>query len=317
MKTLPVFGRGAQGAWYPMEQNQNEHVKSGLVALVGPPNVGKSTLLNSLLGQKISIVSAKPQTTRNRILGIVNGPDYQMVLLDTPGLHQSRKPLNEEMVKVALETLSEVDVILFMIDATLPLPGRDQAPTRYLQGASRPAILLVNKIDLQEREKILPLLAAYEQLYPFDALIPISALTGDGLDRLLAEVLQHLPTGPRLYPEDIPTDATERFIVGEIIREKIFLLTGQEIPYSTAVVVDSFREEADLVTIHATIYIEKQSQKGIVIGKQGRKLKEIGRQARLEIEELLAQRVLLKLWVKLKKDWTKDSGFLRELGLRR
>jgi GTP-binding protein Era len=295
---------------------QSETVKSGFVALVGPPNVGKSTLLNTLLGQKISIVSAKPQTTRNRILGILNGPDHQVIFLDTPGLHRPHRPLNAEMVRIALETLAEVEVILFMVDATLPLPEKGKPPTRYLENISKPAILLLNKIDLLPKEKILPLLAAYEKMYPFTAIIPISALTRDGVDRLLTEVLTCLPQGPRLYPEDIPTDATERFIVAEIIREKVFLLTGQEVPYSTAVAVDSFKEDPArrLVTIHATIFLEKSSQKGIVIGKQGAKLKAIGQQARQEIEELLAQRVNLRLWVKVKKNWTKDARFLRELG---
>lgn len=293
---------------------QAETVKSGFVALVGPPNAGKSTLLNTLLGQKISIVSARPQTTRNRILGILNGPDYQIVLLDTPGLHQARRPLNAAMVRIAQETLAEVEVILFLVDATLPPPPKEQAPTRYLENATTSAILLLNKIDLLPKEKILPLLAAYGEMYPFAAVIPISAVTRDGVDRLLAEVLARLPEGPRLYPEDIPTDATERFIVAEIIREKVYLLTGQEIPYSTAVVIDSFKEEPQRVTIHATIVLEKPSQKGIVIGRGGAKLKAIGQQARREIEELLAQRVDLRLWVKVRKNWTKDERFLRELG---
>jgi GTPase len=295
---------------------QAETVKSGFVALVGPPNAGKSTLLNALLGQKISIVSAKPQTTRNRILGILNGPDHQIIFLDTPGLHQPQRLLNAEMVRIAMETLGEVEVILFMIDATLPPPHKERAATQYLENTATPAILLLNKIDLLPKEQILPLLAAYGKLYPFAAIIPVSARTRDGVDRLLAEVLARLPEGPRLYPEDIPTDATERFIVGEIIREKVFQLTGQEVPYSTAVVVDSFKEDPEpgLVTIHATIFIEKQSQKGILIGKQGSKLKIIGKQARRDIEELLQQRVDLRLWVKVQKNWTRDARFLKELG---
>ncbi|MDA8163803.1 MAG: GTPase Era [Desulfobacteraceae bacterium] len=296
---------------------RTETVKSGFVALVGPPNAGKSTLLNTLLGQKISIVSAKPQTTRNRILGILNGPDHQIVFLDTPGLHQPHRLLNEEMVRIALETLTEVEVILFLMDATLPPPAKERAATRYLESTTTPAILLLNKIDLLPREKVLPLIAAYEQLYPFAAIIPVSALTGDGTDRLLPELLARLPEGPRLYPEDIPTDATERFIAGEIIREKIFRQTGQEVPYSTAVVIDSFQEDPErgLVTIHATIFIEKPSQKGILIGREGAKLKSIGQEARRDMEELLQQRVNLRLWVKVRKNWSKDARFLKELGL--
>lgn len=298
-----------------MDYQGEKQVKSGIVALIGPPNVGKSTLLNSLLGQKISIVSPKPQTTRNKIVGIVNGDDYQIVILDTPGIHTARSPLNQEMVKIAVASLAEVDAIVFMIDISFPLPGKISEATGHLQHAGKPVILLVNKADLVAREKLLPILAAYREVFPFHAMIPISALHRDGTDILLAELLQLLPTGPRLYPEDIPTDATERFIAAEIIREKIFLLTTQEIPYSCAVAVDSFKEEEKKITIHATIFVERKSQKGIIIGKQGSMLKQIGQTARLELKELLGINVVLKLWVKIRKDWTTDALFLREMGL--
>ncbi|MBU0674155.1 MAG: GTPase Era [Proteobacteria bacterium] len=299
--------------------NQTEHteqVKSGIVALVGPPNVGKSTLLNCLLGQKISIVSPKPQTTRNRVLGIVNGPNYQIVLLDTPGIHQARSPLNIEMVKIAMETLTEVDVVLFMIDVTLPLPTKNRNPARHLKDTRVPTILLVNKIDLVPREKLLPILQAYQDIFPFEAIIPLSALTSDGTDILIEKLVTMIPLGPRLYPEDIPTDASERFIVSEIIREKVFLNTRDEVPYSTAVVVDRFKEdpEKNLVTIDATIIIEQTSQKGIIIGKKGSMLQKIGSEARGDIEHLLDQKVYLKLWVKVVKDWSKNDRFLKELG---
>ncbi|MBU0486054.1 MAG: GTPase Era [Proteobacteria bacterium] len=296
---------------------EDAKIKSGVVALVGSPNVGKSTLLNSLLGQKISIVSPKPQTTRNRILGIINGPDHQIVMLDTPGIHQAHNQLNIEMVKIAMDTLSEVDVVLFIVDATFPLPQKNPEATKWLAEIKKPAILVLNKIDLLSREKLLPILKIYQELYPFTAIIPLSALNNDGTDILLQELLAILPEGPRLYPEDIPTDATERFIVAEIIREKIFLLIGQEIPYATAVVIDRFHEDEErgLVTIDATIFVEKASQKGIIIGNKGSKLKQIGKAARHDIEVLLAQQVMLKLWVKIKKNWTKDTKFLRdELG---
>lgn len=295
---------------------QLEKVKSGIVALVGPPNVGKSTLLNCLLGQKISIVSPKPQTTRNRILGILNGPDYQVVLLDTPGIHQAHSPLNIEMVKIALDSLSDVDAILFMIDVTMPLPTAKKNPAKYLAGTDSPTILIVNKIDLESREKLLPILNAYEALFPFKAIIPISAKVNDGTDVLMAELLKLMPEGPRLYPEDIPTDATERFIVSEIIREKIFLKTRQEVPYSTAVTVDRFKENErkKIVTIDATIHVEQKSQKGIIIGKHGSMLQKIGTDARRDIENLLDQKVLLKLWVRVDKDWSKNPRFLKELG---
>ena len=300
-----------------MQTPSEESVKTGIVALIGPPNVGKSTLLNCLLGQKISIVSPKPQTTRNRIMGIVNGPDHQVVVLDTPGLHQARSPLNRGMVKAALDTLPEVDAVLFVIDVTLPMPKPETSPIRYLKGTKKPVLLALNKIDLVEKEKLLPILATYRELFPFAAMIPVSAKAGDGTKELLQEIMALLPSGPRLYPEDIPTDVTERFIVGEIIREKIFLRISQEVPYSTAVAIDSFQEEEErgCVTIHATILVEKASQKGIIIGKGGTMLREIGKAARREIEGLLGLKVMLKLWVKVQKNWSTDRRVLTELGL--
>lgn len=298
-----------------IEEDAVQEIKTGIVAIVGPPNAGKSTLLNGLLGQKISIVTPKPQTTRNRIVGILNQADYQIVLLDTPGLHKARQPLNLEMVKIAMESLAGVDVILFLLDISLPLPEKNAAAVEYLQNSESPAILVLNKIDLQDKETLLPMIESYQKLYPFTAIVPISALFDNGTDILLQETLKHLPIGPRLYPEDIPTDSTERFIVAEMIREKIFLLTSQEIPYATAVTVDSFKEDEHkkLVTIHATIYVEKGSQKGIIIGRKGAMLTSIGKNARYDIEELLDRKVLLKLWVKVRKNWTSDLRFIREL----
>lgn len=297
-------------------------VTSGMVAIVGPPNAGKSTLLNAFLQQKISIVSPKPQTTRNRIAGIVNGDDHQVVFLDTPGLHQAREALNMEMVRVALDSLAEVDLVLFLMDVSLPLPEKmrrekEEELTGYLEQVKSPALLVLNKVDLVDRKKLLPLIAAYEKLFAFEAIIPVSAKSGDGVPLLRGEILQRLPKGPRYFPEDIPTDASERFLCAEIIREKVFLRTGDEIPYSTAVVIESFKEKraGELIVIHAAIIVERQSQKGIVIGKGGGKLKSIGTAARRDIETLLGARVLLKLWVKVKKNWSKDEYFLREFGL--
>ena len=297
-------------------------VKSGMVAIVGPPNAGKSTLMNYFLGQKISIVTPKPQTTRNRIAGIVNEKDHQIVFLDTPGLHKSRETLNTEMVKVAMESLLEVDLVLFLVDVSLPLPEKMKEEKReeltsYFQQIKSPAIMVLNKIDQIDRKLLLPMIDAYAQLFPFKAVIPISALSGDGVEELKREILALLPMGPRLFPEDIPTDVTERFLCGEIIREKVFLLTGQEIPYSTAVLIESFKEDEskNLITIHATIVVERNSQKGIVIGKGGEKLKSIGTSARKDIEQLLGGRVLLKLWVKVHKNWSQDKRFLKEIGL--
>jgi len=300
-----------------MKERQEEKIKSGLAAIVGPPNAGKSTLLNALLGQKISIVTAKPQTTRNRIIGILNDPTYQIVLLDTPGLHKTRKPLNREMVKIAVDSLSEVDIILYLIDVSLGGLDNQVQTVEYLESAKVPVILVLNKIDLLDRHQILPIIEAYRKIYPFISIIPVSALLNSGTEVLLKEILHYLPEGPRFYPDDIPTDATERFIVAEMIREKIFLLTGQEIPYSTAVVIDSFTEEQgrNLITIHATIVVEKSSQKAIIIGRKGAKLQQIGKNSRQEIENLLGKQVLLKLWVKVHKNWTKDMRFIRDLGL--
>jgi len=296
-------------------------VKSGIAAIVGPPNAGKSTLMNTLLKQKISIVTPKPQTTRNRIAGIVNSEDYQIVFLDTPGLHQSRDPLNIEMVRVAMDSLIDVDVVLFLIDVSLPLPEKVEEKKRqeflsYMEQIKCPAIMVLNKVDLVVRANLLPMIEIYSKLYPFHAVIPLSALHDEGTDSLLSEIVSVLPFGPRYFPEDVPTDVSERFLCGEIIREKVFLLTSQEIPYSTAVLIDSFKEEKNrMITIHASIVLEKTSQKGIVIGKGGGKLKAIGTAARKDIEILLGEKVLLKLWVKVKKNWSQDSRFLKELGL--
>ncbi|MEW6221309.1 MAG: GTPase Era [Thermodesulfobacteriota bacterium] len=300
-----------------MPETPDHPFRCGMVAIVGPPNAGKSTLLNSLLGEKIAIVTPKPQTTRNRVAGIVNGPDYQIVFLDTPGLHPARSPLNQAMVHVALDTLAAVDAILFLVDVSLPLPPEAQRPDRLLPAGPTPAILVLNKIDLVARATLLPLMETYSRTYPFAALIPVSALHADGLERILAELLPLLPPGPALYPPDVPTDASERFLVGEIIREKVFLATEQEVPYASAVVIDRFKDEPerDLTVIDATVIVERSSQKGIIIGKGGSHLKEIGRLARRDIESLLGRRVYLHLWVKVMPHWTRDKGFLRELGM--
>jgi GTPase len=296
-------------------------LKSGMVAIVGPPNAGKSTLLNKFLGQKISIVTPKPQTTRNRIVGIVNEADHQIVFLDTPGLHRSRESLNMEMVRIAMDSLAEVDLVLFLVDVSLAVPEKLKEERRaelcaYFERIASPAIMVLNKIDCVVRSSVLPLMQGYADLYPFKAIVPVSALRNDGLDHLYAEILRYLPFGPRLFPEDIPTDASERFLCGEIVREKVFLLTGAEIPYDTAVLIESFKEDeqSGLVTIHAAIVVDRDSQKGIVIGKGGKKLKSIGVAARKDMEKLLGQRVHLQLWVKVHRNWAQDRNFLRELG---
>ncbi len=295
--------------------------RSGVIAIIGPPNAGKSTLLNRLLGQKIAIVTPRPQTTRNRILGIVNGPDYQIIMLDTPGLHKPREMMNREMVRVALESLSEADVVLFLADAAAmnieQLEKRRQEYKQYLGRIQCPALLALNKIDLLQADQLLPVINWYADLHPFAEVVPISALKGGGVDVLLQQLADRLPEGPQYYPDDIPTDASERFIVAELIREKIFLMTREEVPYSTAVMIDSFQEgkPGKPVVIHATILVERGSQKGIIIGRQGKMLGRIRQEAGKDIEQLLGCRVTLKLWVKVKKKWTTNEQLLRELGL--
>lgn len=293
--------------------------RSGAVAVIGPPNAGKSTLLNRCLGQKIAIVSPLPQTTRNRIQGIVTGPDYQMLLLDTPGLHKAKETINQEMVRVALDSLSEADIVLFLADASEERSRMEkrQAECRaWLEQARCPAVLALNKIDLISREQLLPVIDWHRELHPFTAIVPISALSGEGADILLAELISRLPEGPQYYPADIPTDASERFIAAEFIREQIFLRTHQEVPYATAVMIDSFKEEGGEVVIHASILVERDSQKGIIIGKNGKMLGEIRKAASREIEKLLGCTVQLRLWLKVRKNWTGDDRMLKELGLR-
>lgn len=306
------------------QTGQKKHTgvyRSGVVAIVGPPNAGKSTLLNHLLQQKIAIVTPLPQTTRNRILGIVTGPDYQILFLDTPGLHKAKELLNQEMVRVALESLTEADVVLFLADATVEVSANQEKRRHeyqeYLHRVRCPSVLAVNKVDLLRKDLLLPVIDGYNSLHSFSAVVPISALKGDGTDILLRELVQRLPEGPQYYPDDIPTDVTERFIVAEIIREKIFLLTREEVPYSTAVLIDSFVEDVPgkPIVIHATILVERASQKGIIIGRQGKMLAEIRESATKDIKHLLDCRVRLQLWVKVKKKWTKNESVLRELGL--
>ncbi len=308
-------------AGQPQNNTAEKSHRSGVVAIVGPPNAGKSTLLNRLLGQKIAIVTSKPQTTRNRIMGIVTEPGYQIILLDTPGLHKPRELLNREMVRIALETLAEADVVLFLADTAAMTPRRLEKHREeygeYFKKIDCPTVLALNKIDLLEKDKLLPLMACYNDLYQFSEVMPISAKSGEGVELLVQKLVAMLPEGPQYYPDDIPTDSSERFIVAEIIREKIFLLTKEEVPYFTAVMIDSFQEnnEGKPVIIHATILVERGSQKGIIIGKGGSMLKKIGSSARMDMEHLLDCRVVLKLWVKVKKKWTKNEQILRELGM--
>jgi GTP-binding protein Era len=289
---------------------------SGFVSIIGRPNVGKSTMLNRILGDKIAITSDKPQTTRNRVQGIFNRPDAQIIFIDTPGIHQPRSTLNRYMVETALASVKGVDVILFLVEADSASADRESQVLEVLKNADVPVILVFNKIDLVEKEALLEMIASFASLYPFREIIPVSALRGDGVDRLVDLACRYLPEGPRYFPEDILTDLPERFIVAEIIREKVFRMTRDEVPYSVAVVVDSFKERGDgsLISIAATINVERDSQKGIIIGKKGEMLKKIGTQARRDIEELLGSKIFLELFVRVRKDWSESKHMLKEFG---
>ena len=289
--------------------------KSGFIAVIGRPNVGKSTLINSLIGQKIAIMSDKPQTTRNRILCILTRPEAQIVFLDTPGSHKPKHKLGEYMVKAAEGTLKEVDAIFFVVDATEKMGPGEYYILERLQATAKPVILVVNKLDLIEKEQVLPIISHYTDKYPFVGVVPISAKEETNLDALIEEVEKYLPEGPQYYPEDMVTDQPERLIVAELVREKALQLTRDEVPHAIAVDVDEMkaRDNGDTY-IRVTIYVERDSQKGILIGAKGSMLKEIGKLARADIEMLLGTRVFLDLWVKVKKDWRDRDSVLRGFG---
>jgi GTPase len=290
--------------------------QSGFVSLVGAPNVGKSTLLNAMLGQKISIISPKPQTTRHRLLGVKHAGWGQIIFLDTPGIFSATSLLDKSLVQAALTTLREVNLILVLIE---PFPGRAQLPEALvspLQAMDTPVFLLINKVDLVRKKDLLPIMETGARLFPFKEIIPISALNRDGLDLLEKKIREMLPEGPAYFPEDMITDLPEQFLVEELIREKVFRLTSEEVPYAVAVTVDSFRRREDkpLIHIQATIHVERDSQKGILIGKGGLLLKKIGQSARASIEPLVGSQVFLELWVRVEKNWRKDPRFIKRFG---
>jgi GTP-binding protein Era len=289
--------------------------KSGFIAVIGRPNVGKSTLINQLIGQKIAIMSDKPQTTRNRILCILTQPDAQVILLDTPGVHKPLSKLGEYMDRSITNTLKEVDAVFFVVDASEKPGTGERFIMERLEKTKKPVILVLNKIDLVTKDELLPIIAAYSKDKEFAAVVPISALSEENLDALLSEAKKHLPEGPAYYPEDMVTDQPERLIAAELVREKVLSLTRDEIPHSIAVDVDEMttRPNND-VYIRATIYVERDSQKGIVIGHKGSMLKEIGRLARPDIEMMIGNKVYLDLWVKVRKDWRNRDAILKSLG---
>jgi GTPase len=291
-----------------------EGFHSGYVSITGRPNVGKSTLLNSILGEKIAIVTTKPQTTRNRIIGIKTLADAQIIFMDTPGIHKPRHRLGHTMVQAALEALSEVDVVLYVVEPSEPV-RQDITVIDKFGRLHCPVFLVINKIDTVRKGEILPVIARFKDIYAFREIIPVSALKRDGIDLLLEKVRANLPAGPKYYPEDLVTDQIERFMASEIIREKIMGATEQELPYSVAVEIIKWEERSDgLIMISSNIYVERDSQKAIIIGKNGSLLKSIGSAARIDIEKLLNTKVFLEIWVKVKKHWRNDMRLLRELG---
>jgi GTP-binding protein Era len=289
---------------------------SGFVAIAGRPNVGKSTLLNAILGEKIVITSDKPQTTRNRIQGIHNLPGGQIVFIDTPGVHRAKSRLNRSLVDTAMEAIKGVDVVLFLVEATSSPAAESEMLLEMLSGVTVPVFLLINKVDLVEKSRLLQLMERYSALFPFREIVPVAALRGEGVEHLVNLVCSYLPEGPAYFPDDILTDLPERFVVAEMIREKVFRLTRDEIPYSVAVQVESFTERPDggVIAIAAVIFVERDSQKGIIIGQRGAMLKRIGTVARQEIERFLAQKVFLELFVKVSRDWSDNPQKLKEFG---
>jgi len=295
---------------------EDGHRKSGVVALIGRPNAGKSTLLNRVIGEKIAIVSDKPQTTRTRITGVLTRPEGQIVFLDTPGIHKPGYKLNRRMMAIVTDALSTVDLILLMIDATKPMGHGDQFVLEMLKRVETRAFLLPNKVDaLRDKTKLLTLIGRYISEREFAEVIPISALTGDGAELLIEKIFECLAPGPMLYPEDEMTDQPERVLAAELVREKILQVTGEELPYVTAVVTERWEEGQDITKIHCLIYVERPSHKAIVIGKAGGRLKEIGTAARADIEKLLGRRVFLNLFVKVRERWRDDERALDELGI--
>lgn len=297
-------------------QEKAKDFLSGFVAIIGRPNVGKSTLINRLIGQKIAIMADMPQTTRNRILCVLTEPDAQIIFLDTPGIHKPKDKLGEYMTRTAEGTLKEVDAIFFVVDATEKFGAGEKYIVERLRNTNRPVILLINKIDLIDKQQILPIIENYSKTYDYKAIVPISAKTDESFAGLLSEVKKYLPVGPKYYPDDMVTDQPERLIAAELVREKVLHLTRDEVPHSIAVDVDEMktRKKGDIY-IRATIYVERESQKGIIIGKNGALLKEIGKLARRDIENLLGAKVYLDLWVKVKKDWRNTEGALSAFGL--
>ena len=300
------------------KEMNDQAFKSGFISIIGRPNVGKSTFINRVIGQKIAIMSDKPQTTRNKVQGVLTTNDAQYIFIDTPGIHKPKHKLGDFMMKVAQNTLKEVDVILFMVNAEEGYGRGEEFILEKFQSVKTPIFLIINKIDRIHPDKLLAVIESYNEKFQFAEIIPISALEGNNIDRLLEVVRKYLPEGPLYYPADQVTDHPERFIITELIREKALQLTREEVPHSLAVVLEKMEKDPnkDMIHVMATIIVERDSQKGIVIGKQGKMLKEIGKRARVDIENLLGSKVYLEVWVKVQKDWRNKASQLRDYGFR-
>lgn len=291
-----------------------EH-KSGFVSIIGRPNVGKSTFMNRVIGHKIAIMSDKSQTTRNKIQGVMTREDAQIIFLDTPGIHKPKHKLGDYMMRVAKNTLSEIDAIMFMVNVNEEIGRGDEYIIEMLKNVKTPVFLVLNKIDLVHPDALMPRIEQYKEYMDFTEIVPISALEGLNVDHFIDVLKTYLPEGPKYYPDDQISDHPEQFVVSEIIREKILHLTSEEIPHAIGVNVDRMvKESEDRVRVEATIFVERDSQKGIVIGKDGKKLKEVGKRARRDIEMLLGSKVYLELWVKVQKDWRNKVNFIRQMG---
>ena len=315
----PLLSRASQLSLSLKIMNATQNFKSGYVSIIGAPNVGKSTLLNTILGQKLAIVTPKPQTTRNQIRGILTTDTYQIIFVDTPGLMNPKYRLQSEMVKTAYSALGDADVVLFVVDATCPDAEIEDTILKRLKRTQQTTILVLNKVDIVEKRMLLPILEAYSQKFEFAHIIPTSALTADGVSVLLEQIETYLPPGPHYFPEDQLSDLPERFFIAETVREKIMLMTKREIPYASAVIVEEFEKRQtnksdDIIYIRAIVYAERQTQKQIIIGKGGKLIKRVGELARIDIEKFLDTRVFLELYVTVKADWRRDARKLKELG---
>ncbi len=293
---------------------KKDHYKSGFVSIIGVPNVGKSTLLNQIVGQKIAIISDKPQTTRNKILAIHTTDTEQIIFTDTPGIHKPHNRLGEYMVRVAKESMTDTDVLLLVVDATKKIQEAEREIAENLHALGIPCILVINKVDAVRKETLLPLIADYSSLYPFEEIVPISAKTGDGTELLLEKIKGYLEEGPQFYYEDMVTDQPEKQIAAEIIREKLLWLLDKEVPHGIAIEVSKMQELPKITNIYVTIYCEKASHKGIIIGKGGEMLKKIGSLARGDIEKMLDKKVYLELWVRVKPDWRNNNYLMKNFG---